>query len=104
MTISPASTKTWIARLFAVLRAVGAPDVLKMLFASMVVTKQPPQLVATNAIVNGQEQRALFRWSAAQNRRNARGQFGYRDLLIRQGHLTVLRDPVPFRGREDGAR
>jgi hypothetical protein len=32
------------------LRAAGAPDVLKMLFASMVVTKQPPQLVATNSI------------------------------------------------------
>jgi hypothetical protein len=42
MTITTASTKTWIARLFAMLRAVGAPDVLKMLFASMVVTKQPP--------------------------------------------------------------
>src|SRR5713101_3548829 len=60
--------------------------------------------LVVQAIVDGQEQRVLFRWPAAQNRRNARGQFGYRDLLIRQGHLTVLRDPVPFRGREDGAR
>ena len=50
MTISKASTKTWIAMLFAMLRAVGAPDFLKMLFASMVVTKQPPQLAATNSI------------------------------------------------------
>jgi len=60
--------------------------------------------LVVQAIVDGQEQRALFRGSAAQNRRNTRGQFGYRDLLIRQGHLTVLRDPLPCRGREDGAR
>src|SRR6266567_6833934 len=126
MTISKAITKTWIAMLFAMLRAVGAPVFLKMLFASMVVTKatsigrdkfdlqilnarfreindaQNPLVI--QAIVDGQEQRALFRRSATQNRRNARGQFGYRDLLIRQGHLTVLRDPLPRRRREDGAR
>src|SRR5213596_740441 len=60
--------------------------------------------LVVQAIVDSQEQSALFRRPAAQNRRNARGQFGYRDLLIRQGHLTVLRDPLPCRRREDRAR
>src|SRR6266568_819184 len=50
------------------------------------------------------EQRALFRGPAAQNLRHARGQLGCKDLLIRQGHLTVLRDPLPCWGREHGAR
>src|SRR5713226_5444704 len=127
MSISRTSTRTWSARLVAMLRAVGAPGVLKMLFAFMVVTKATTSIgrdkfdlqilnarlreindaqnpLVIQAIVDGQEQRALFRGSATQNRRNARGQFGYRDLLIRQGHLTVLRDPLPCRGREDGAR
>src|SRR5947199_6446018 len=127
MRISPPSTRTWRARLVAMLRAAGAPDVLKMLFTSIVVTEQTTSIgrdkfdlqilnarfreindaqnpLVVQAIVDGQEQRALFRRPAAQNRRNARGQFGYRDLLIRQGHLTVLRDPLPRRRREDGAR
>src|SRR5215471_16346714 len=47
ISISPANTKTWIARLVAILRAVGAPDVFEMLFTSMVVTKQPPQFLAS---------------------------------------------------------
>src|SRR6266567_2746361 len=126
MTISKAITKTWIAMLFAMLRAVGAPVFLKMLFASMVVTKatsigrdkfdlqilntrfreindaQNPLVV--QAIVDGEEQRTLFRGPAAQNRRHPRGQFGYGDLLIRQGHLTVLRDSLAWQGPEDGAR
>src|SRR5947207_227 len=40
MRISPPSTRTWRARLVAMLRAAGAPDVLKMLFTSIVVTEQ----------------------------------------------------------------
>src|SRR5256886_14766500 len=60
--------------------------------------------LVVQAIVDGQEQRTLFRGPSYQNLRHARGQFGYRDLLIRQGHLAVLRDPLPCWGREDGAR
>src|SRR5438876_1549307 len=168
MSISPPSPRTWSTRLVAMLRAVGAPDVLKMLFTSMVVTKPPPQFfsvgptdyltfrpigltlragsngtplrglltagrsphaligrdkfdlqilnarlreiddaqnpLVVQAVVDGQEQRALFCGPAAQDLRHARGQFGCRDLLIRQGHLTVLRDPLLCRRPEDGAR
>src|SRR6266571_373003 len=127
MSISPPSTKTCSAKLVAMLRAAGAPDVLKMLFTSIVVTEQTTSigrdkfdlqilnarlreindaydLLVVQAIVDGQEQRALFRGPAAQNLRHARGQFGCRDLLIRQGHLTVLRDPLICRRPEDGAR
>ena len=50
LTGSTASTQTWIATLFAILRTVGAPDVLEIFFTSMVVTKRPPQLVAINSI------------------------------------------------------
>src|SRR5438094_4851068 len=115
MSIRPTSTKTWSARLVAMLRAAGAPDVLKMLFTSIVVTEQTTSIgrdkfdlqilnarlreindaenpLVVQAIVDGQEKRALFRGPTAQNLRHARGQFGCRNLLIRQGHLTVLRD------------
>jgi hypothetical protein len=38
MSISKLSMKTWITKLVAMLRAAGAPDVLIMLFTSMVIT------------------------------------------------------------------
>src|SRR6266704_6442403 len=127
MRISPPSTRTWSARLVAMLRAAGAPDVLKMLFTSMVVTEKTTSIgrdkfdlqilnarlreindaynpLVVQAVVDGQEQRALSRGPGAQDLRHSRGQFGCRDLLIRQGHLTVLRDPLPCRRPEDGAR
>src|SRR5881397_1909185 len=127
MSISPPSTKTWSARLVAMLRAAGAPDVLKMLFTSIVVTEQTTSIgrdkfdlqilnarlreindaynpLVIQAVVDGQEQRALSRGPAAQDLRHSCGQFGCRNLLIRQGHLTVLRDPLPCRRPEDGAR
>src|SRR5262249_46980909 len=114
-------------RLVAMLRAVGAPDILLMLFTSMVVTKRTTSIgrdkfdlqilnarlreiddaqnpLVVQAVVDGQEQRVLFRGPAAKDLRHARGQFGYRDLLIRQGHLTVLRDSLVFRRPEYGAR
>src|SRR5947207_9606146 len=112
MSISKPTTMTWSAKLVAMLRAVGAPDVFNMLFTSMVVTKATTSIgrdkfdlqilnarlreiddaqnsFVVQAVVDGQEQRALFCGPAAQDLRHARGQFGCRDLLIRQGHLTV---------------
>jgi hypothetical protein len=45
--ISPASTGTWSATLVNMLRADGPTDILNMLLlVSMVVTKQPPHLIA----------------------------------------------------------
>src|SRR5207248_9894870 len=84
MRISPPSTKTWSARLVAMLRAAGAPDVLKMLFTSIVVTEQTTSIgrdkfdlqilyarlreitdaynpLVIQALVDGQEKRALSR-------------------------------------------
>src|SRR5262249_49087875 len=127
ISISTHSTRTWSARLVAMLRAVGAPDVFTMLFTSMVVTKATTSIgrdkfdlqilnarlceiddaqnsLVVQAVVDGHKQRVLFRGPAAKDRRHARGQFRCWDLLIRQGHLTVLRDPLLFRRPEDGAR
>src|SRR5207253_1769306 len=82
----------------------GAPDVLKMLFTSIVVTEQTTSIgrdkfdlqilnarlreindaynpLVIQAVVDGQEQRALSRGPAAQDLRHSCGQFGCRDLL-----------------------
>ena len=125
--ISKASTRTWSTRLSTMLRADGAPDFLKLLLISMVVTKAATSIgrdkfdlqildarfreiddaqnpFVVQAVVGSQEQHALFRGPAAQDSRHARGQFGCRDLLIAQGHATVRRKPLSCRGLEDGAR
>src|SRR5204863_3686064 len=127
MSISKPTMMTWSAKLVAMLRAVGAPDVFDMLFTSMVVTKATTSIgrdkfdlqilnarlreindaqnsFVVQAVVDGQEQRALFRGPTAKDLRHARGQLGCRDLLIRQGHLTVLRDPLTFERLQNGAR
>ena len=58
--------------------------------------------LVVQAVVGGQEQHALFRGPAAQDLRHARGQFGRRNLLIGQGHLTVRREPSPAGGPRMG--
>src|SRR5262245_47856366 len=95
--INTASTKAWSAMLVTMLRAVGAPNVLNMLFPSMVVTKvttsmgrdefdlqildaqlreidNPQNALVVQAVVDGQEHHALFRGLAAQGLRHARSQ------------------------------
>src|SRR6266511_3157735 len=125
--INKASTRAWSTMLSVMLRADGAPDSLNMrLPISMVVTKaatsvgrdkfdfqilnarlreiedaQNPFVV--QAVVGGQKQHALFRGPAAQDLRHARGQFGRRDLFIRQRHATVRRKPLPCRRPENAA-
>src|SRR5262245_42023507 len=122
MSISKVPTPTWIARLVTMLREDGAPNVLNMLFPSMVVTRPSSldgnkldlQIIdarlreiddaqnafVVHAIVGSQEEHALFRRLSAQGVRHARGQFRRWDLLITQHHVTIRRDAFPCRRLE----
>src|SRR5215472_12441391 len=124
---SKASTMAWSTRLSTMLRVDGAPDSLNIgLLTSMVVAKAATSIgrdkfdlqildarlreiedaqnsLVVQAVVGGQKQNALFRGPAAQDLSHARGQFGRSDLLIGQGHATVLRKPLSCRGPENAA-
>src|SRR5262245_23034881 len=117
--ISKARMTTWSTTLSTMLRADGAPDSLNLrLPISMVVTKAATSIardkfdlqildarfreienaqnpLVVQAVVGRQKQYALFRGPAAQDLRNAHGQFGRRDFLISQDHETVRRKPLP---------
>src|SRR5260370_5911837 len=125
--ITKASTRTWSTMLSTMLRADRAPDSLIVRRPiSTVVTKAATSIgrdkfdlqtldarvreiedaqnpLVVQAVVSRQKQHALFRGPAAQDLRHARRQFGRRDLLIGQGHVTVRRKPLRFRGPEDAA-
>src|SRR5215472_7119883 len=123
--ITKASTMAWTTRLSTMLRVEGAPESLNLLI-SVVVAKAPTSIardkfdlqildarlreiedaqnsLVVQAVVGGQKQNALFRGPAAQDLSHARGQFGRSDLLIGQGHATVLRKPLSCRGPENAA-
>ena len=126
--MSKATTGIWIAMLVNILRADRAPDIFNLLLlVSMVVTTQPPQLVAINsifksstsdfarvdnaqntfvvqAVVGGQEQDALFSGLAAQNLRHATQAIRSQKSFDRPGSPgSSSESPSPCRRRENGA-
>src|SRR5215469_6460944 len=123
--ISRPSKRACSTRLSVMLRAEGAPDSLNMrLPNSMVVTKAATSIgrdkfdlqilntglreientqnaLVVQAVVGGQKEHVLFRRPASHDRRYPRGQFGRRDLLIAQGHVTVRGNSFSSRGVND---
>src|SRR4051794_9555707 len=103
--------------LVAMLRAVGAPDVFKMVFTSMVFTRQPTSIgcdkfdlqilnaqfreiddpqnsFVVHSVVNGHEQRTLFYGPATKHLSNVCGQFGCRNLFVCERDLTFPRNSL----------